>query len=92
MDSEGQETKELPPLQYEVLRAAFYDGAFRVQDNVIVAMKTQVTFRGVEYVQAFRSLRASNYLKWNGHSVTGGELYQITEDGRKAFEASKAGR
>jgi hypothetical protein len=82
----------LSPLEHEVLQAAFYDGAFHVQDGLILAVKSQVGFRGVEAVQAFRSLRVRNYLKWSGHSVVGGELYEITDDGRKAFEASKAAK
>jgi hypothetical protein len=82
----------LSPVEHEVLQAAFYDGAFRVQDGLILAVKSQVGFRGVESVQAFRSLLVRNCLKWSGHSVVGGELYEITEDGRKAFEASRAAR
>ena len=83
---------DFSPLQREVLTAAFYDGGFRVHEGLILAVKTNVGFRGVEYVQAFRSLRASNYLKWCGHSVAGGELYEITPEGRAAFEASRASR
>lgn len=75
--------------ELEILQAAFYDGAFRVQDGLILAVKSGVGFRGVEYVQAFRSLRARNCLKWSGHSVAGGELYEITEDGQRVFQASK---
>jgi hypothetical protein len=79
----------LPPLERDILQAAFYDGAFRVQDGLILAVKSQVGFRGTESVQAFWSLRARNYLKWSGHSVVGGELYEITQEGRMAFEALK---
>ncbi len=92
MVSGGPEFSDLSLLQHEILQAAFYDGALRVQDGVILAVKSQVGFRGVEYVQGFRSLRARNFLKWSGHSVAGGELYEITDDGRQAFEASKAKR
>ena len=87
-----QQAPALSPLEHEVLQAAFYDGAFRVEDGLILAVKSQVGFRGVESVQAFRSLRVRNYLKWSGHSVVGGDLYEITEDGRMAFEASKAAK
>lgn len=87
-----QQAPVLSQLERDVLQAAFYDGAFRVQDGLILAVRSQVGFRGVASVQAFRSLRARNYLKWSGHSVVGGELYEITEDGRKAFEASEAAK
>jgi hypothetical protein len=85
----------LSPHEAELLRAAFHDGAMRVHEGAIVFLRTSVTFRGVDSTRAFRSLRARNFLKWNGHSVSGGELYAITEEGRAAFQASqrpKAGR
>lgn len=78
--------------ELELLRAAFHDGAMRVHEGTIVFLRSNVTFRGVETTRAFRSLRARNFLKWNGHSVSGGELYAITGAGRTAFQATQASR
>jgi len=75
----------LSDLEIEILRAAFHDGTMRVQEGAILLLRTNITFRGVDSTRAFRSLRARNYLKWNGHSVSGGELYALTEEGRTAF-------
>ncbi len=75
----------LSDLEFELLRASFHDGAMRVHESAIILLRTNVTFRGVDSTRAFRSLRARNYLKWNGHSVSGGELYALTEEGRTAF-------
>lgn len=77
----------LSDLEVEILRAAFHDGAMRVHEGAIVLLRTNVAFRGVDSVRAFRSLRARNYLKWNGHSVSGGELYGLTEEGRTVFRS-----
>ena len=77
----------LSPLEREILLAAFHDGAMRVQDGAILLLRTNVTFSGGDYVRAFRSLRARSYLKWNGHSVSGGELYGLTDEGREAFRS-----
>lgn len=71
--------------EVEILRCAFHDGALRVNEGVIMAIRTNVAFRGNDYTKAFRSLRARDYLKWEGHSVAGGELYNITPHGREAF-------
>ena len=75
----------LSDLELELLRAAFHDGAMRVHEGAILMLRSNVTFRGVGSVRAFRSLRARSYLKWNGHSVAGGELYGITDEGRTAY-------
>ena len=75
----------LSDLEMELLRAAFHDGAMRVHEGAIVLLRTNVAFRGNDSIRAFRSLRARSYLKWNGHSVSEGELYGITEEGREAF-------
>lgn len=74
-------------LEVEILRTAFHDGALRVADGAIVAIRTNVTVRGTDYVKALRSLRARGYLEWTGTSVSGGELYRITETGRAAAAA-----
>ena len=76
----------------DLLQAAFHDGAMRVSEGAIVFLRSNVSFRGVDATRAFRSLRARNFLKWNGHSVSGGELYAITEEGRAAFQTTKAGK
>ena len=92
MDTDGPLVASLSSSQYEVLQAAYHDVALRVQDGQILAVSSKVGLRGLEYVQAFRFLHVRDYLKWTGHSVTGGELYQITEGGRRAFEAAKTQR
>ncbi len=79
---------DAPPLtanEIEILRAAFHDGALRMNEGAILAIRTNIAFRSNDYVRAFRSLRARNYLKWEGHSVSGGELYNITPQGREAY-------
>ena len=78
----------LSALEREILRAAFHDGAMRVQDGEILFLRSKVVFSGNDYIRAFRSLRARNHLKWNGHSVTGGELYGLTDEGKEAFRSS----
>lgn len=81
----------LSDLEIQLLRASFHDGAMRVHEGAIFMLRTSITFRGNDFVRAFRSLRARNYLKWNGHSVAGGELYSLTDEGKDAFLAiSKA--
>ena len=71
--------------EIELLRAAFHDGTMRVHEGAILMLRSNITFRGVESVRSFRSRRARNYVKWNDHSVAGGELYGITEEGRAAY-------
>ncbi len=78
---------ELSSLETEILRAAFHDGALRSQDGGIVAIRTNVAIRGTDAVRALRSLRARGYLEWTGTSVSGGELYRITAQGREAWSA-----
>ena len=80
--------KPVSGLELDLLKAAFHDGAMRVHEGAIFLLRTNVTFRGNDSIRAFRSLRARSYLKWNGHSVSGGELYGITEEGRTAFRES----
>jgi hypothetical protein len=77
----------LSNLEVQLLRAAFHDGAMRVDGGAFFMLRTNVTFRGGDFVRAFRSLRARNYLKWNGHSVSGGELYALTDEGREAYRS-----
>ncbi len=74
----------LSALETEILMAMTHDGAIRVDNGVILVMRSNLAFRGGDYVRAFRSLRARNFLSWTGHSVAGGELYALSEEGKKA--------
>jgi hypothetical protein len=76
----------------DILQSAFFDGVLLVQDGVVLAEKTNVAFRGTDYVRAFRSLRVRDFLDWKGHRPEGGELYGISETGKAAFEEDSAAR
>lgn len=75
---------DLSDLETEILRMAFQDGALRAADGAITAIRTNVSLRGMDATRALRSLRARGFLEWTGTSVSGGELYRITEAGRAA--------
>ncbi len=77
-------TTPLGTEEKEILVAARHDGTMRVSDGAIVMVSTNVVFRGLGYTRAFRSLRARGFIKWLGHSVTGGELYDLTDEGKSA--------
>lgn len=72
------------------MRTAFFDGTIKVHNGSIIAVKTHVAFSGLDYVRAFRSLRAQAWFSWSGHDPAGGETYDLTETGRQ--EAEKIAR
>jgi hypothetical protein len=75
---------ELSSAEKDILKAARFDGRFLLKDGAVVMIRTNVAFRGVEYQKAIKSLRGRGYLKWIAHDVEGGEIYDLTENGRAA--------
>jgi hypothetical protein len=70
----------------EILKTAFFDGRVRVNNGAIIAIRTNVALSGLDYVKAFRSLRAQAWFNWAGHSPEGGELYDLSDSGRQEAE------